>query len=712
MRTTARLLLPLLVTLAAPACADHVPPVSPNAASTEAASGAYPSVSPTGPRHPFTVDDMLSFDRIADACVSPDGKLATFTVSTPDVAANKSSKDVWIAATDGSFVRRLTSHPDADYGARFAADSKSVYFLSSRGGSTQVWRIAVDGGEAVQVTSLPVDIGAVLPFPDGKRLLLAIDVFPDAATLDETAKREQAEVKSKQKVRAYDKLPIRHWDSWDDGKRSHVFVFREGGGDPVDLMKGLPYDAPTKPFGGLEEIAISHDGSEVVFTSKMVGREDAWSTNSDLWVVPSDGSAKARSLTESNPAEDTQPVFSHDGTRLAYLAMARPGYESDRRHVVVLDWRTKKATPIADGWDRSPSDLVWSKDDRTLLVTADNLGRRTLFGIEAGSGKVTTLFDQGTVSEVSALGDRLVFVHDDLQHPAELWTSDLTGRRVRALTHLNDAKVSAIAWGATEQFSFQGAKGDTVYAWLTRPPSTGAGGAGLHGEARVPVAFLVHGGPQGSIGDHFHYRWNAEAFAGHGYATVMVDFHGSTGYGQAFTDAIRDDWGGAPFEDLMKGLDAALAKYAFLDKDRVAALGASYGGYMINWINGKTDRFKALVCHDGNLDETFAYYDTEELWFPEWEHKGVPWENPESYARQTPMSLVKNWKTPTLVVHGGRDYRVVETQGMATFTALQRRGVPSRFLYFPEENHWVLKPAHSKRWHEEVLAWIDQYTRS
>jgi dipeptidyl aminopeptidase/acylaminoacyl peptidase len=674
----------------------------------EAAAGSAPSVAPGGPRHPFTVDDMLAMERISDASVSPDGKLVTFTVATPDVEANAMSKDVWVAATDGSSVRRLTSHSAPDFGARFAPDGRSVVFLSGRSGSSQVWRIAVDGGEATQVTTLPVDVSAVLPFPDGKRLLLAMDVLPDAPTLAESAKRQEATAKSRQRVRAYDHLPVRHWDAWDDGTRSHLFVLREGApGEPVDLMKGLPYDAPTKPFGGLEEIAIARDGSEVVFTSKMVGATDAWSTNLDLWAVPSDGSAKPRSLTSANAATDTQPFFSHDGSRLAYLAMARPGFESDRQRIVVLDWKTKKATTLTEGWDRSAQEIAWSKDDRTIFVTADDLGRHPLFGVDASTGKVSRLYDRGTVSDVGVAGDRVVFVRDDLQHPAEVWTADASGGRARAITHLNDARVAAIAWGPTEQFSFEGARGDRVYAWLVRPPSMPGSTTG----ARAPVAFLVHGGPQGSFGDHFHYRWNAEAFAGHGYATIMVDFHGSTGYGQGFTDAIRGDWGGAPFDDLMKGLDFALARYPFLDSGRMAALGASYGGYMINWINGKTDRFKALVCHDGNLDETTAYYETEELWFPEWEHGGVPWENAEGYARQSPMSLVARWKTPTLVVHGGRDYRIVDAQGIATFTALQRQGIPSRLLYFPEENHWVLKPAHSKRWHEEVLGWIDRYTK-
>ena len=703
MRSALRSLVPLACSLAATACAATPPPPPATQADLEAAAGSSPSAAPSGPRHPFTVDDMLSFDRVSDPSLSPDGKLVAFSVTTPDVEANKHKRDLWLGATDGSKVSRLTSDPAADDGPRFGPDGKTVYFLSRRTGSSQVWRISVEGGEATQVTTLPVDVEAVLPFSDGKRLLLALSVFPDAATLDESAKRDHEAASSKQNVRAYDKLPVRHWDTWDNGERAHLFVWSGNEAPPIDLMKGLPYDAPTKPFGGLEEIAISKDGAEVVFTSKMVGREDSWSTNNDLWVVPSNGSSKPRSLTSANPATDTRPVFSHDGTKLAYLAMSRPGFEADRLRVVVMDWATKKPVTLTEAWDRTPDDLAWSKDDKTLFTTADDVGHRSLFAIDAATGKARTLLEKGTSASVEVVGDRVVFMHDDLKHPAELWLTDGSGTRPHPITHVNDAKLAKIAFGETEQFSFTGAKGDKVYAWLIKPANLAPG-------AKVPVAFLVHGGPQGSFDDHFHYRWNAEIFAGHGYGTIMVDFHGSTGYGQAFVDAIRDDWGGAPYEDLMKGLDAALAKYPYLDQSRMAALGGSYGGYMINWINGKTDRFKALVCHDGNLDETFAYFATEELWFPEWEHQGVPWENPESYARHTPLSLLKNWKTPTLVIHGGKDYRVVDVEGLATFTALQRRGVPSRLLYFPEENHWVLKPAHSKRWNEEALGWIDKYT--
>lgn len=659
-----------------------------------------------GPPHAFGFDDMIAMRRVESVTASPDGQEIAFVVKIADLAANKWRSDIWIQKIDGTDLRRLTDHPDADHSPKFAPDGKSVLFLSSRGGSTQVWRVPSAGGEAQKVTSLPVDVEGMIPFADGKRLALILDVYPDATSLDETHARDEARAKNPSKVRAFSSLPVRHWDAWDEGKRNHVFVWSEGG-STIDLMKGLRDDAPPKPFGGIDEIAISKDGTEIVFTSKMVGREAAWSTNDDLWVVPVDGSKPPQSLTSKNPGEDSHPVFSPDGKSLAFLSMARPGYESDKRRIRILDWATKKERAVADGWDRSPSDLEWAPDGKSLFASADHLGKHSLFSIplDAKEAKDVTPWPvDGANHGLVVASDKVVWLHDSLRSPAEVWSSGLDGKTPRAITHLNDARVKNLSWGEPEQFTFKGAKGETVHAWLIKP-------AGMTAGAKVPVATLIHGGPQGSLGDHFHYRWNPAIFAGHGFATLMIDFHGSTGYGQAFTDAIRGDWGGAPFDDLMKGIDAALAKYGFLDRDRIVALGASYGGFMINWLNGKTDRFKALVCHDGNIDEPMAYFETEELWFPEWEHGKTPWENPAGYAKHNPRDLVKNWKTPTLVIHGGRDFRVVETQGLATFTALQRRGIESRFLHFPDENHWVLKPANSKVWHEEVLAWIDRFTK-
>jgi dipeptidyl aminopeptidase/acylaminoacyl peptidase len=616
---------------------------------------------------------------------------------------------VWIAAADGSSVKQLTTHPENDQDPQWSADGAWIYFTSSRAGSSQVWRIHPTGGEAEQVTRLPVEINGFKVFPDGKHLVIAADVWPEAKSLAESAKHDADRARSKVKVRAYNQLMFRHWDQWEDGKFSHVFVWTapDAGGKPDearDLTPGMQTDAPTQPFGGMDEINIAPDGRSVAYVARVAGREDAWRTATDVFLVAVDGRAKPVDLTSENPAYDNSPTFSPDGKSIAIRMMKRPGFESDRERIGIVDLATRRLRVVTEGWDRSAGSIAWSSDGKTIFTDTDNLGNHSLFAVDVASGAARLLVDKGTNTAAHPAGERLVFSHDGLKQPAELFSAKLDGTDVEQLTHFNDARAKAITWGDYEQFSFKGAKGDTVHGYVIKP-------AGFTG-GKVPVAFLIHGGPQGSFGDHFHYRWNPEVYAGHGYGVVMIDFHGSTGYGQAFTDAISNDWGGAPFDDLMMGLDAALEKYGWLDKSRMVALGASYGGYMINWVNGHTDRFKALVCHDGNIDERFAYYATEELWFPEWEHGGLPWEKPEGYTKHNPIDFVKNWKTPTLVIHGGNDYRVVDTQGMSTFTALQRKGVPSRFLYFPDENHWVVKPQNSKLWHEEVLAWIDTWTKA
>ncbi len=656
----------------------------------------------------LTADDMLAMRRVGDPAVSPDGKQVAFTVRDTDFDANRGRTDVWLAATDGSSVKQLTTHPDNDQDPQWSADGMWIYFTSSRSGSSQVWRIRPSGGEAEAVTKLAADVNGFKLFPDGKHLVVAVDVWPDAKSIAESVKRDESRAKSKVKARVYDQLLFRHWDHWEDGKYSHLFVWTapEAGGkadDAKDLTPGQATDSPTQPFGGMDEVSISPDGKTVAFVARVAGRENAWRTGTDVFIVPADGRSKPVDLTADNPAYDSSPTFSPDGKSLALRMMKRAGFEADRERIAVIDMASRKPRVLTEAWDRSAGSIAWSPDGRTIFTEADNVGNHSVFAIDVASGSAKLLVDKGTNGSPHPAGDRVVFIRDTLTSPGELYSAKLDGSDAKQITHLNDARVKAITWGAYEQFSFKGAKGDTVHGYVIKP-------AGFTG-GKAPVAFLIHGGPQGSFGDHFHYRWNPEVFAGHGFGVVMIDFHGSTGYGQAFTDAISNDWGGAPYDDLMMGLDAALEKYPWLDKANMAALGASYGGYMINWINGKTDRFKALVVHDGNLDERMAYFDTEELWFAEWEHDGLPWEKPEGYTKQNPIDLVKNWKTPTLVIHGGLDYRVVDTQGMSTFTALQRKGIPSRFLYFPDENHWVLKPQNAKLWHEEVLAWIDRWTK-
>ncbi len=658
--------------------------------------------------HPFSVHDMLAMDRISEPQTSLDGKWVVFTLRVTDLDANRGRTDLWLVGADGRGLRRLTSHTASDTSARWSPDGGTIYFLSSRSGSSQIWKIRPDGGEAAQVTSSPIDVDSFIVSPDGASLLFSAGVFP-GKSLAESAKILDEREKAKSSGRIYTSLLFRHWDTWSDGRRNHLFVVPAAGGSPVDVMPAMDADAPSKPFGGTDEYAFTPDSKSVVFTARNVGREEAWSTNFDLYLAPADGKALTN-LTQENKAWDTSPVFSPDGKTMAYLAMERAGFEADRFRIGLRSWPGGKTRVLTQAWDRSPGELVWSSDGRTIYCTADDFGHHSLFTVDAATGTARTVVKEGTVASPQLIAgakgtERIVYSLDTLVMPAELFSVRADGSDVRQLTNVNKEKVAAARMGKPEQFTFKGAKGDTVYAWVVAP-------ADFDPAKKYPVAFLIHGGPQGSFGDHFHYRWNPQAYAGRGYASVMIDFHGSTGYGQAFTDAISGDWGGAPLEDLQKGLAAAIERYKWMEGDRAAALGASYGGYMINWIAGAwPDRFRALVVHDGNLDERFAYFATEELWFPEWEHGGTPWENPAGYAKHNPVDLVKNWKTPTLVVHSGRDYRVVETGGMGTFTALQRKGIPSEFLYFPDENHWILKPANSVLWHDTVLDWLDRWTK-
>ena len=656
-------------------------------------------------QQPFTVHDLIAMDRVSGPVASPDKTRVVFAVSALDLEANRRRTDLWLVGADGTGLRRLTSHPATDTSPLWNADGNAIWFLSSRSGSMQVWKTPVAGGEAVPVTNLPLDVGSFAVSADDTRLAVSLEVFPDCDAIECTTKRLKERESRQATGQLFDTLFIRHWDTWADGRRSHVFVVPVAGGTPVDVMKGMDADSPSKPFGGSEEFTFTPDGRSIVFTARDAGREEAWSTNLDLFVAPVDGSARPRNLTAANKATDTAPVFSPDGRTLAYRAMARPVYEADKLTITLRAWPDGPERTLAADWDRSPDEVVWSADGKTIYATAANLGQTSLFAIDVATGEVRTILKDGHVTNPVVAGDQLVVSIDHFRRPAELHTVKPDGSALREITSINAPRVAKVKFGEPEQSTFKGWNDETVYTWVVKPIDFDAA-------KKYPVAFLIHGGPQGSFSNNFHYRWNAQSYTAAGYAVVMVDFHGSTGYGQAFTDSIGGDWGGKPLVDLQKGLEAALAKYPWMDGTRVCALGASFGAYMVNWIAGQwPDRFRCLVSHDGNLDERMAYYDTEELWFPEWDHRGTPWDNPEGYAKHNPIEYVKNWKTPMLVVHGGRDYRIPDTQGMSTFTALQRRGIPSRFLYFPDENHWVLKPANSILWHETVLAWLDRWLK-
>lgn len=658
---------------------------------------------------PFTVQDMLAMQRISDPQVSPDGSRVAFVLRTTDLEANRGRTDIWLVGTDGEGLRQLTTHEEGDSSPRWAPDGESLYFLSSRSGSSQVWRLRLAGGEPQQVTDLPLDVGNLTVSPDGARLAFSLAVFPDCEGLECTVERS-AETEEPPSGQAYEQMFVRHWDTWEDGRRNHVFVYDLAEETATDVMAGMAADCPSKPFGGGEEFTFTPDGSGVVFTARDGGLNEPWSTDFDLYLAPADGSAASRNLTEDNAAWDTLPVFSPDGSKLAYLAMQTPGYESDRFRVVLRDWPEGETRVLTETWDRSPGSLAFSRDGGTLYATATDLGNVSLFAIDATSGEVRRLLDEGHVRSPQPAGERILFGLDHFRSPVELYTVSADGGDRRQITDVNGGRLAEISFGEPEAFTFEGAEGDTVHGWLIRPAALDM--ENREPQRKYPVAFLIHGGPQGSFGNDFHYRWNRQIYAAAGYAMVTIDFHGSTGYGQAFTDSIQNDWGGKPLVDLQQGLTAVLERNPWMDGDRVCALGASYGGFMINWIAGQwPDRFRCLVNHDGVFDQRSMYFATEELWFPEHDFGGPYWEVPENYERFNPARSVDRWQTPMLVVHGALDYRVPLEQGLGAFTALQRQGVPSRFLYFPDENHWVLSAKNSIQWHEEVLAWLGRWLR-
>ena len=665
--------------------------------------------------HPFNVRDLVTAQRISDPQPSPKGDRIAFVLRTTDLEANRGRLDLWMVGADGGGLTRLTSDPAADSNPRWSPDGQSLYFLSARSGSNQVWRLPVGSGAAgdpvqpVQITRLPLDVSNLTLSPDGSRLLFSLEVYPDCPTIACTRERLDAKAKAKSSGQLYqgDVGFFRHWDVWLEGLRNHLFTLPASGeGEPVDLTKGMNADAPSRPYGGAEEFTFSPDSRTVVFSARVAGREEPWSTNFDLYSVPADGSAAPKNLTQANLAWDTQPAFSPDGKTLAYLAMSRPGFEADRFRIRLRDLATGRERVLADAWDRSSNGVVFSADGRTLYTTAADVGQAPLFAIDVATGKVTKVVAAGHVHDPRPAGDRLVYGLDTLTSPVELFTVRPDGSGAAQITHVNREQLAGVQMSQPEQFSFKGANGDTVWGWITKP-------VGFQEGRKYPLAFIIHGGPQGSMNNEFHYRWNPQPYAGAGYAVVAIDFHGSTGYGQAFTDAISRDWGGKPLVDLQKGLEAALQRSPWIDGGRVCALGASYGGFMVNWIQGNwPDRFKCLVVHDGVFDQRMMYYSTEELWFPEWEMGGPYWKSSELYEKNNPVNFVERWKTPMLVVHGGLDYRIPVTQGIAAFNTLQRKGIPSQFLYFPDENHWVLKPGNSILWHDTVLVWLDRWLKN
>ena len=650
-------------------------------------------------------EDLVALDRVSAPMLSPDGKRVVYALREADVAANKAVTSLWIQPVDGGTpARRLTSSNASAVSAQFSADCASLYFLSPRSGSMQVWRLPLSGGEAQPVTAYALDVGSYRVSPDDGRIAVSLEVFDDCPDLACTTKRLDDTAAKKSTGMVYERLFVRHWDTWKDGRRSQLFTATIGSDGrattPVKVTRNIDGDVPSKPFGGSDEYTWSPDGKSLVFAARIAGKSEPWSTNFDLYRVPADGSATPVNLTADNPAWDTSPVFSADGRTLYYLAMKRPGFEADRFALMEKQLSNGATREIAPNWDFSPHGITLSADGKRIYAAVDDTGNHPIHIVDIASGKARRLPGVGAVEGFDLGRDTLVFTRSTLTSPAQVYVARPDGSGERMLSAFNKQALADVRLGEYEQFSFAGWNGETVHGYVVKPWNHAPG-------VKYPVAFIIHGGPQGSMGNNFHYRWNPQSYAGAGFAAVFIDFHGSTGYGQAFTDSISGDWGGKPLEDLQKGWAAALAKYDFLDADRACALGASYGGYMINWIAGNwNEPWKCLVNHDGVFDTHAMGYVTEELWFTEWENGGPAFENPANYEKFNPRNHVAKWRVPMLVVQGEKDYRVPVDQALSAFTALQRRGIESQLLYFPDENHWVLKPQNSIQWHNTVKDWL------
>lgn len=670
---------------------------------------AMPSLAAT---RGLDVRDMIALDRVSSPLLTADGGNVIFAKRV--VGADSK-------ASTGLFIRNLRTRDLAPpkpltpagwnvNSAALSADGQTVYFLSAKNGSQQLYAQPTTGGTPRQLTDFPVDVDSFHVSPQGDRVAFSSGVFQDCGSdLACTSKKLDAHKARKNTGEVFDSLFVRHWDTWADGRRNTLFVAPLPAAKAA-AVKGasaisatLAGDAPSKPFGGNDDFTWSPDGKTVVAAIRVAGKQEPWSTNFDLYRLDAEGKQAPVNLTASNPAWDAGPVFSADGKTLYYRAMKRPGFEADRFGLMAMDVATGKTREIAPKWDRSAGEIVLSGDGTLIYTSADDMGEHRLFGVDIATGEAEVVVDGGSIGSPVIAGTTLAYTKNSLKSGDQIVVAAFDGANPREITPSAGEMLPDVAFGDYEQFQFKGWNNETVHGYVVKPYNYQEG-------KRYPVAFLIHGGPQGSFGNGWSYRWNPQTYAGQGYAVVMIDFHGSTGYGQAFTDAISQHWGDRPLEDLQKGWAAAQKQYPFLNGDKACALGASYGGFMVNWIAGNwNEPWKCLVNHDGVFDQRMMGYATEELWFTEWEQGGTPYEKAASYEKFNPVNHVLDWKKPILIVHGQLDYRIPVEQGLAAFTAAQRQGIESKFLYFPDENHWVLKPQNSVQWHDTVNGWLKQH---
>ena len=661
----------------------------------------------TTKKRAITFQDLISMHRLSEPQISPDGKWVAYTVATPNLETNHTSRDIWIVSAAAGEPRQLT-HGGSDTRPRWSPDGQKLAFLSARiEGNQQVFSMDVKSGTVNRVTFLSTGADNEIWSPDGKTIAFVSSVYPDCTNEACNARRDAEKSKSKVKAHIYNKLLYRHWNAWSDGKRSHLFVISAEGGTPRDLTPGADYDVPPFTLGAPEAIAFSPDSREICFTAN-TDRDEALSTNGDLFTVPVAGTRAPTRIT-LNPADDWGPVYSRDGQWIAYRAQTQPGYEADRWRLMLYSRKDKKETNLTETFDRSVESYEFAPDSKTIYFTAVDKGEMPIYAISVAQGNTPKAIVNGNFNEefdINADGRTLAFARTSLTMPAEIFTANSDGTGVHQLTHQNAALLSQLDLPKPEAFWFEGAEKTQVEGFMIRPPN-------FNPAKKYPALLLIHGGPQNSWTDAWGYRWNQQVMAAPGYIVLAINTRGSTGYGQKFTAEISRDWGGKAYDDLMSGLDAAIAQYPFIDGSRVAAAGGSFGGYMVDWIATHTGRFKCLISHAGPYDAV-SMNATEELWFQEWEFGGTPWANSEFYKKWSPSEFAAalgKYKTPTLVVGGELDFRVPYTQELEFFAALQRQGVPSKLLVFPDEGHWVLKPQNSQLWYKTFLDWLAEYLK-
>ena len=654
--------------------------------------------------HPIEFTDFFQMGRVTDPQISTDGKYIAYTITVYSIEKNKGNSDIFVISTDGKEQRQLTFSEKNDHSPRWSPDGEMIAFISDRDSSSQIYIIPSHGGKAYQVTNIATKIKSFTWSPDGKYAMVATDMYPEATTPEKSKKIDEGKEKDLANGKIFDHLMYRHWNEWRDGKYSRILVVPTEKGETVSVTP-TANDTPPIALGSDHDFVWAPNSNDICYVSNP-DPIVAISTNNDLWLTDRVHSYQKQITT--NKGNDMGPLFSPSGKYIAYMSMAWAGFEADQTDLKVYDLKTNKIENLTETLDLSIADFAWSPKSNKLYFRAPYHGYHRVYGIDWKSKKRELLLDQHNVvaMSISPNGKFLVLAMEAINQPIELYRFDISSRKLTQLTFSNKEKLAELEMNPLEEFWFIGAKNDSIHMLMLKPPH-------FDPAKKYPLICLVHGGPQGAWEDEFHYRWNAEMFAAPGYVVIMINFHGSTGYGQAFCDAVSKDWGGAPYEDIMTGTKWAIKKFDFIDPQRVGAAGASFGGFMLNWIEGHNEEglFKALVSHDGVYEQVSMFGGTEELWFPRWEFNGYPWDKGSLYQKWNPANYVNDFNTPMLIIHGQNDFRIPYTQAMQLFTALQIKGVDSRFLFFPDEDHFVRKPQNAQMWWKTVHEWLGRYLK-